>query len=277
MEPIPTPVIQPIHLQIADEIRMAIESGALGPGAQLPTIRDLAERWRCSMGSVRAALDLLKAQGLISTGRGRPPVVRHSPVRAVRASSRHQAEKDAALYSEAERAAAGESEINLGLAIDQVNFAAEYSQVEAGELARVLQINESDSVLRRHYSHNTPDGLKLSDSISYIPLAIIDTNPKLLDADNEPWPGGTMHQLLTVGVEVVEIRDLVTARAPTTVEKHAWKMQEGIPLICCRRISSDGYGRVVEISDSAYPSDRTEFEFVTILSPWPKEKATLGQ
>jgi GntR family transcriptional regulator len=91
----------------------------------------------------------------------------------------------------------------------------------------------------------------------------------LLDERNEPWPGGTQHQLSTVGIEIMTMIDEVTARMPTTVEVQMWGLPDGVPLIFCRRISLDADGRVVEVSDADYPADRTELHFVTPLKPWP--------
>ena len=97
MDPRPTTVQAPIHLQIADDIRMQIERGELSPGDSLPTLAQLCERWSCSMNSARGAINLLKAQGLITAGRGKAPIVRIPPGRVIRSSERHQAEKDQAL------------------------------------------------------------------------------------------------------------------------------------------------------------------------------------
>lgn len=96
----------------------------------------------------------------------------------------------------------------------------------------------------------------------------------LLDETNEPWPGGTQHQLSTVGIEVMCMLDLVTARMPTTVEGQLWGLGDGIPLLFCRRLSLDADNRVVEISDATYPADRTELQFVTPLKAWPKPRKT---
>jgi GntR family transcriptional regulator len=115
--------------------------------------------------------------------------------------------------------------------------------------------------------------LLMSYSTSYMPLNLVASNPALLDAANEPWPGGTMHQLSTVGIEIMTVIDEVTARMPTTVEVQAWGLPDGIPLIFCRRISLDSDNRTVEISDSDYPADRTELRFVTPLKPWPRRRA----
>lgn len=270
MDPRPTAVQRPIQLKIADDIRMQIERGELNPGDSLPTLADLCQRWSCSMNSARGAVALLKAQGLITSGRGKAPKVRVPPRRVVRSSERHQAEKDLAKRPEAERATVGEAETNLGMSIAEQSFTTDYDTIEAdGNLARALGVEPGEPTLRRHYeSHDAQTGNLLSSSTSYIPLKLVSANPAILDASNEPWPGGTQHQLSTVGIEIMTMVDEVTGRMPTTVEAQAWALPEGVPLLICRRISLDANDRVVEISDAEYPADRTELRFVTPLKPW---------
>ncbi|MEC3994638.1 GntR family transcriptional regulator [Actinacidiphila sp. DG2A-62] len=270
MEPQPTAVPSPIHLRIADDIRMQIERGDLAPGDSLPTLADLSERWSCSMNSARSAVALLKAQGLITAGRGKAPVVRIAPGRVVRSSERHQAEKDLARRPERERADIGEAETNLGMSIDAQEFGSEYEITEATpELAELFGVNPKEPILRRRFvSTDKRTGHLLSYSTSYIPVSLISANPALLDGSNEPWPGGTQHQLSTVGIEIMCMVDQVTGRMPTTVEVQQWGLPDGVPLLICRRISIDADNRTVEISDAEYPADRTELRFVTPLKPW---------
>ena len=273
MEPRTTAVQAPIHLRIADDIRIQIERGELAPGDSLPTLAELSERWSTSMNSARGAIALLKAQGLISAGRGKAPVVRIPRGRVVRTSERHQAEKDLAIRPEEERRAVGEAETNLNMSIDDQRFSSHYDTPAAGdELAALFDIEPTDQVLRRRYEAIDDEGLLLSYSVSYMPLALVSANPALLDEANEPWPGGTMNQLSTVGVEIMCVVDQVTARMPTTVEVQSWGLPDGVPLVFCRRISIDANNRTVEISDADYPADRTELRFVTPLDPWPKTK-----
>ncbi|MEV4515145.1 GntR family transcriptional regulator [Dactylosporangium sp. NPDC049525] len=271
MDPRPTAVQPPISLRIADDIRMQIERQELTPGDSLPTLAELCQRWDCSMSAARGAMDLLKAQGLVSAGRGKAPTVRIPPRKVVRSSERHQVEKDLALLTEEERAALGEAETNLNMSIDDQAFSSHYDVIAAGDsLAGVFGIDASDQILRRRYeAKDRKTGLYLSYSVAYIPAALIQQNPALFDERNEPWPGGTQHQLSTVGIEIMSIVDEVTARMPTTVEVQAWGLAAGVPLIFCRRISLDATGRVVEVSDADYPADRTELHFVTPLKPWP--------
>ena len=59
----------PKYERVASAIREQIRSGKLQPGARLPTTRQLEEHYEVSYGSVRTALMILKAEGLIV---GRP-------------------------------------------------------------------------------------------------------------------------------------------------------------------------------------------------------------
>lgn len=56
-------------------MRGEIQSGALPPGSALASEADLSSRFSVSRGTVRQALAALRAEGLITGGRGRQPVV----------------------------------------------------------------------------------------------------------------------------------------------------------------------------------------------------------
>jgi DNA-binding FadR family transcriptional regulator len=56
---------------LADHLRRRILGGALSPGAALPPERDLVVQTGLSRGSVREALRILEAEGLVSTRPGR--------------------------------------------------------------------------------------------------------------------------------------------------------------------------------------------------------------
>lgn len=56
---------------IAAELRDQIAAGQLPPGAQLPTIVELASRHSVAAGTAHRALDLLRRQGLVEVSRGK--------------------------------------------------------------------------------------------------------------------------------------------------------------------------------------------------------------
>jgi GntR family transcriptional regulator len=270
MEPQLTAVPAPLQVRIADDLRIRIERGELAPGDSLPTHQELAERWACSLNPVRAAIELLKQQGLITGGRGKAPVVRTPPRQVVRSSLRHQEEKDLVLTTEEERAHRGTAEIESKVSIEDLRFRSVYDVVPADEdVSAALQVDEGTEVLRRMWEHVDPTtGRREAWSVSHIPEAYVHDNPALFDPKNEPWPGGTQHQLSTVGIEIMEIIDEVTAHMPSTADAQLWDLAPGIPLLRCRRISIDQNARRVEISDAEYPADRTRLDFFTPLRPW---------
>ncbi|WP_028933841.1 tyrosine-type recombinase/integrase [Pseudonocardia spinosispora] len=75
-KPTPEPDEQGAPYQrIASDLRGAINSGILKSGDYLPTIKDIRERYRVSVGTAHRALGLLTAAGLATAGRGRRATV----------------------------------------------------------------------------------------------------------------------------------------------------------------------------------------------------------
>ncbi|NLC39356.1 MAG: GntR family transcriptional regulator, partial [Clostridiaceae bacterium] len=61
----------PLYLQLAGLIRNQIRSGELAGGVKLPSIRDAAEKYEVSVGTVRHVYSILEQEGLIIVDRGR--------------------------------------------------------------------------------------------------------------------------------------------------------------------------------------------------------------
>lgn len=79
-KPIPAPVLpRGPYETIAESLREQILSGALPPGAQLPTVAQLAVANTVAVGTAHRALTILKAEGLIAVARGRRAVVSNAP------------------------------------------------------------------------------------------------------------------------------------------------------------------------------------------------------
>jgi GntR family transcriptional regulator len=60
----------PIYAQMMEQIRKAIAAGHLGPGEQLPTVRQLAVELRINPNTVARVYKELEHQGLIATRQG---------------------------------------------------------------------------------------------------------------------------------------------------------------------------------------------------------------
>ena len=267
----PTPGVVAVHHQIADSIRERIASGQLQPGDTIPTIEELRTQWRCSPGTARSASrPVLRAEGLITQGRGRAATVRKPPARIKLPQAFGQRQKNAVLLPEGERSDSGAIELAAGIPIEKTISTYHYSTVPADEdIATDFAVPVGTPLLRREYEMIDPETRnRLSFSVSHIPISH-HSNPELLDEKNEPWPGGHQHQLYTVGIELDRVVRSVIAVEPSPAVQRKWGMNPGVPLLIVRSTSVDTDNRVVEISEASYPADRSELEFVEKLDRWP--------
>jgi GntR family transcriptional regulator len=67
---------KPVYLQLVDQVKTAVASGAVKPGEALPSIRPLAEDLRVNRNTVAKAYTELEAQGVIETLAGKGCFVR---------------------------------------------------------------------------------------------------------------------------------------------------------------------------------------------------------
>lgn len=263
---------RPKYLQMAETLREQIEKGQLSPAAPLPSESDLAAEHDLSRTSVRNAIRQLREWGLVRAEQGRGTYVR-APRQRVRRnhSERYQWEKDRVLLSDEERRETGATEHDTGLEFSDLEFFAKYDSVKANEdLATVFGVTIGTRLLRRTYrtrlrSENAPLNLVKS----YLVYDDVSVNPDLLNDKNEPWSGGTQHQLNTIGIELDRIVDSIRARPPLPDEAEILDIEPGVAVLAMRKISLDINSKVVELSDVVMPGDRTELIYTTILNRWP--------
>src|SRR5262245_14026864 len=62
---------KPVYLQITDQVKAAVASGAARPGDPLPSIRPLAEDLRVNRNTIAKAYAELESQGVIETAAGK--------------------------------------------------------------------------------------------------------------------------------------------------------------------------------------------------------------
>ncbi|MBG0826808.1 winged helix-turn-helix transcriptional regulator [Planomonospora sp. ID67723] len=70
---------RPAYLQIVDELSEQIRTGSLAPGTALPSIAQLCERFDVSASVVKAAISVLRTQGLVIGQQGKGVFVHQSP------------------------------------------------------------------------------------------------------------------------------------------------------------------------------------------------------
>lgn len=247
-----------------------ISSGELAPGQQVPTEPDLMARYGVSRMTARSALGVLRAEGLVEVRQGTGTYVRAPQVKVRRDSERYHGEKARARLPLEERSGKGAVEDATGLGSDAFEHDAEFDTEPATEdLAAAFGVEPGAELLCRTYSaRSKQEGRPLWLIHSYLVYDVAAKNPDLLTAENEPWQGGTLNQLWTLGIELAAITEYVTARPPTAAECELLGIGPGTSVICIRKVSADTEGHVVEISDILLPADRTELVYTTKLEPW---------
>ncbi|WP_344077529.1 GntR family transcriptional regulator [Streptomyces crystallinus] len=259
-----------VYERIADELRESIRAGQLAPGDRLPTEAKLSDRFGRSVPTIREALRLLRDEGLIEKQHGRGNFVRRPRTPVVRNNARHQWEKNRAREPETTRLRTGATEHDTGLTVNDLVFQASYREVKADqELAEAFGVPEGTLLLQRGYrTRYSAETAPFSLVTSYLVHDLVVGNPDLLDESKEPWPGGTMNQLFTIGIELGRIEERVTARPPTPEEAEELELPAGTAVVLLRKTSYDIHEQPVEVSYVTVPGDRTELIFNTPLERW---------
>lgn len=257
------------YLQLADELAASVQRD-YEPGDRFPTVVELATKHGVAPNTVSRAVQVLKERGLLSGRPGGTTRVRVQPMTQVRSNTRYQSEKDLVLQPEDVRRGAGVAEMDSGVSVALLHE--NHVQLDVvpapADVAEALGLAPDTLVLRRIGTRRHRKGAGVGRSVSYMPHELASRNPDLFDLDREPWPGGSLHQLHTVGVEIDRIEDRVTASMPTEQEMEEQDIPPGVPVLRVRKISYSVTGLPVEVMEIPLPADRVELRYSTQLERW---------
>jgi len=65
----------PIYRQLIDQVRRLVASGHLAPGAELPSVREVAAEYTVNPTTISKAYGLLELEGLVQRNRGKPMTI----------------------------------------------------------------------------------------------------------------------------------------------------------------------------------------------------------
>lgn len=243
---------RPAFKQIADDLRSQIESGRLSAGDQVPSETQLMASYSVARMTVRQALAVLKAEGLLLAEHGRGVFVRSKPVVRRVASDRfarhHREGGQAAFIAEAEGVGAP--------SVDQLEVGYEKP---ATEIRDGLRLTGRDRVLARRRRYLL-DGGPVELAASYVPASLAKGTPI---EERHTGPGGIYARLEESGHVLAEFTEEVAARMPTPEERQRLLLPDGTPVLTVRRIAFDAKGTPVEMTDTvkAAPSYVLEYRF----------------
>jgi GntR family transcriptional regulator len=237
---------RPAYRQLADRMRTAIAAGDVGPGEQLPSERVIMDESGSARGTVRQAIALLKAEGLVEIEHGRGAFVRRRPpVRRVasdRFARRHREGGKAAF--EAEMTAEGRA--------PEVEVLEVGPQEADEEIASRLKLGRDHKVLvrRRRY---LADGQPMELATSFVPWKLARGTAM---AETDTGPGGIYARLEEAGHELERFVEEVSGRMPSPEETRALRLSAGVPVITVVRTAFDTDGQAVEVCETVMAADR---------------------
>lgn len=229
--------------EIANDLRQAIRSGSLAPGAVLPSERELVQRYQVSKTTVAKALSILRGEGLIVSEVGRGIFVRQRlPMMAISASYIAPT-ADGTWPSWKSEAAQFGMEGTQRL----VYVGAEDVPDEAADA-----FGGSDSVVVRRRIMFL-DGVPVQIANSYYPREIAEGTPL---AEDRKISGGASALLAELGHRAHECVETVTARMPTRDEADQLQLGDGVPVIEIVRTSTTSDDRPIEVLVMTLAADR---------------------
>ncbi|WP_199837092.1 MULTISPECIES: GntR family transcriptional regulator [unclassified Streptomyces] len=213
---------------IADDLRAQISTGRFKAGDRLPSEAQLAARYTVSTPTLRSALALLQAEGLVEKVHGKGNFVR-LPLRTIKYIGGGLTPPTPAL---------------------QISIRA--TKIRArGHLSTLLRVPAGSPLTEFHcLSHDDTSPHSLARV--YIPR---DLAPAVIP-DESTWPA-------TMATPLAEIEERLCARLPTPVEAATLRISPTLAVLAVTRVATDTAGRVVEAALLALPGDRAEAVFAT--------------
>ncbi|MFI8421754.1 GntR family transcriptional regulator [Streptomyces sp. NPDC085479] len=213
---------------IAEDLRTQITTGRLKPGDRLPSEPRLATHYKVSTPTVRQALALLQAEGLIEKAHGKGNFVR-TPLRRITYTG----------------GAGIPFAPDLQTTIRTTNIRAR------GHIRTLMKVPSSTPLTEFHcttYEGETPRSVARIYVPRHLALAT--------QLASSSWPGSR-------DAGRTETQETVTARLPTPEEATALRISTTRTVLTITRIVLNSTGRVLEAALLALPSDAADAVFTT--------------
>jgi GntR family transcriptional regulator len=234
---------RPAYQQIADALREQMRDGTYSPGAKLPSESELRGRWGVASKTVRAALDQLRAEGLVVGRQGVGSFVREQTV---------------------PRRLSTDISTNVGwyhtLARQGLQPAGQTTVTQAPcppEAAEWLEIEPGTTVTVRDRIMGTEGEPPTMLATSYFPAWVIERAPNLAD----PKVSGLPRWLREAFGETYST-DVLTVRMPTPAEQQRLDVPRGVPVQVIEGGEFDAERRPLHYIHVVAASGRIEFAYV---------------
>lgn len=226
----------PLYFQIAENLKQAIESGAIGPGERLENEVQLSERLSVSRPTVRQAIQRLTQEGLVVRQRGVGTVVVNRRIQRRLALS--------SLYEDL--MASGREPATSVLSVRFVS--------PDDETAAALGVAAGQSVMRIERLREA-DGRPLAVMRNYLPAGLLQG----MDVESVLSRHGLYETLRQQGVQFHSAEEVIGARKATAAEAALLEAPRGSTVLTMTRVAIDPAGRAIEYGVHAYLAERYSF------------------
>jgi GntR family transcriptional regulator len=242
-----------MYQQLAARIREAIDDGRLAPGEKVPSEKKLMEATGMSREMVRDAIRELVNEGLVVKRQGAATLVAEAPPLRPLDASRYVRELQI-LKAGGPHPLTSAFTVEHGITWDEYTCETTVAREAATpEDARRLDVPAGTDLLRRRFLKSAR-GVPAQIQRSAIPWDIGGGTP-LADLGQQPWPGGTIAELYSLGLDVTRVKEDVRSRAPRDDERRALRMETPGPVFDIVRVFLVGE-RPVEASRVIVPGSQ---------------------
>jgi GntR family transcriptional regulator len=215
---------QPKYRIVADALRREITDGKYGPGSRLPSENELSARFDASRNTVRAGLNLLVTEGLISSSQGLGYEVRSHEVFELNASRFENLtfpQNGDAYSTDVTNAGRRPHQTFRVELLPATEYTAERLKVDVGTTA----------VLR--FCHRYVDDVPWSTQATYYPGWLAEQAPRL--AEPGDIAEGTTRYLADRDIKQIGYFDEIATRMPTPEESRLLEIGAGVPVLLWTR------------------------------------------
>lgn len=215
---------QPKYRQVADALRREIAGGSYPPGARLPSESELSARFDASRNTVRAGLNLLVTEGLISSSQGLGYEVRSHEVFELNASRFEN-------LSFPQNGDAYRTDVTNAGRRPHQTFRVEMLPAPE-EVATRLKVEAGTKAVLR-FCHRYVDDAPWSTQATYYPGWLVEQAPRL--AEPGDIAEGTTRYLADHGIKQLGYFDEISTRMPTPEEARLLEIGAGVPVLLWMR------------------------------------------
>lgn len=230
------------YIRVANDLRGRIESGALPPGAQLPSVNALMREFEVAGTTVQKAIRALKAAGLVDSRPGKGVFVREH-TRMISRSADFTAP-----VPDGQKAPHGPSTPVVVTEVVPPDDVAEKLELEPGATA----------IKRARTMIDDKSGGAIEITASYLPASFAKGTEL---AESKKLKGATPGALARLGYVPRRCQEWVEARMPTATEAQTLELPPGTPVLRMLRVTWTDNNVPIEALDIVFGADRYVLEY----------------